>query len=68
MMLLDSDIARRVSHDTRNDGSFPSSGHYIHLNNEVAGLGGNVRFTKHELHSQFFVPLPRKFVCDMSSL
>jgi len=43
---------------TEDDVTLPRKGYQVQLTNELAGLGGNVNFTKHELHTRVSVPLP----------
>lgn len=48
-------LGHEISYDTRDSRLSPTTGHIIRLNNDVAGLGGNVRFLRNRLKAtQYF--------------
>ncbi|MBL4889563.1 MAG: outer membrane protein assembly factor BamA, partial [Candidatus Lindowbacteria bacterium] len=57
-------ITTGFTHDTRNDKTFPSHGHYLDLSNELAGefLGGNVSFSRPVFSLSVFRPVFTKHV------
>jgi outer membrane protein insertion porin family len=52
-----SSIKHVWSRDSRNDGLIPTIGSAVRISNELAGLGGSVRFIKSEVDVQHNVPL-----------
>ena len=59
---LKSSIKNIISKDTRDDRVLPREGGLIRLENEIAGLGGNVGFLKNDLEVQYNVPFLGDFV------
>lgn len=57
-----SSISHQYTLDTRDDVVFPSTGEYVKVSQEVAGLGGDVSFLKTEFTAQKAVSLPNNFV------
>eukprot|EP00871_Galdieria_phlegrea_P004795 jgi/Galph1/5316/GphlegSOOS_G3992.1 len=54
---LKSAIKHAYEIDTRDNPQAPTQGHCLSLHNELAGIGGNVRFLKQQLESQYHIPI-----------
>ena len=59
---LKSSIKHILTVDRRDSLIFPTKGSYFRLNQEFAGLGGDVGFFKNEIEMQANVPIADKFV------
>jgi len=57
-----SSLYYRYIKDTRNDQMLPSRGALFKFYQELAGLGGDVQFLKHEAETQWNIPLGKGFV------
>ncbi|OUM59607.1 hypothetical protein PIROE2DRAFT_46898, partial [Piromyces sp. E2] len=57
-----SSLYYRYIKDTRNDQMLPSRGALFKFYQELAGLGGDVQFVKHEAETQWNIPLGKGFV------
>ncbi|XP_037070529.1 sorting and assembly machinery component 50 homolog [Pollicipes pollicipes] len=55
---LKSAVKHVLTVDKRDSSIFPTEGALLRLNQELAGLGGNVGFLKHEAELQYNLPLP----------
>ncbi|XP_043239282.1 sorting and assembly machinery component 50 homolog [Amphibalanus amphitrite] len=55
---LKSAVKHILTVDKRDSTIFPTEGALIRLNQELAGLGGNIGFLKHEAELQYNLPLP----------
>ncbi|HMB75055.1 MAG TPA: outer membrane protein assembly factor BamA, partial [Kiloniellaceae bacterium] len=51
---LQSSVSNEFTYDTRDSRFDPRSGYTLRLNNELAGLGGDVRFLKTELFGSYY--------------
>jgi outer membrane protein insertion porin family len=54
---LTSLIGQELTYDMRNSKLTPTEGYYIRMTNDVAGLGGSVRFLRNRLSGGYYVPL-----------
>ncbi|CAO3420554.1 Outer membrane protein assembly factor YaeT [Azospirillum doebereinerae] len=54
---LTSLIGQELTYDTRNSKLSPTEGYFIRLTNDIAGLGGSVRFLRNRLAGGYYVPL-----------
>jgi len=59
-------IYHRYVKDTRNDSMLPSKGTLFKFYQELAGLGGDVQFLKHEAETQWNYPLGKGFSISSS--
>lgn len=50
-------IGQTFLYDKRNNSLNPSNGYYIKLSEDLAGLGGNSKFVRHELRTGYFIPV-----------
>lgn len=49
-----SSLTHKLNYDRRDDRFDPTSGYYLGMSNEFAGLGGNVKFLKNELNGGYY--------------
>lgn len=54
---LTSLIGQELTYDRRNSKLTPTDGYYIRMTNDIAGLGGSVRFLRNRLSGGYYVPL-----------
>lgn len=54
---LTSLIGQELTYDVRNSKLTPTEGYFIRLTNDIAGLGGSVRFLRNKLAGGYYIPL-----------
>lgn len=54
---LTSLIGQELTYDVRNSKLTPTEGYFVRLTNDIAGLGGSVRFLRNKLAAGYYVPL-----------
>lgn len=54
---LTSLIGQELTYDVRNSKLTPTEGYFIRLTNDIAGLGGSVRFLRNKLAAGYYIPL-----------
>ncbi len=54
-------IGQSFIYDTRDNRFSPTSGSYLRLNQDLAGLGGDSRFLRHELQGEYYYPIAKKW-------
>jgi outer membrane protein insertion porin family len=60
-------IGHGLHYDRRDSAIDPTTGYLLSLNNEYAGLGGQVKFFKHQGEAKGYVPLSEKVVFSLRS-
>lgn len=65
---LKSSLKHVVTVDRRDNSVLPTEGGYFRLHQELAGLGGDIGFLKHEVECQVNVPISRDFVLQGSCM
>ena len=50
-------IGQELTYDVRNSKLTPTEGYFIRLTNDIAGLGGSVRFLRNKLAAGYYIPL-----------
>lgn len=55
-------VGQALTWDTRNNRFDPSNGYYLKVSQEVAGLGGNSRYLKHELRTSYYYPWAKSWI------
>lgn len=58
---LTSLVGQSFIYDGRDNRFTPNSGFYWRINQDLAGLGGDDRFIRHEFQSEYYVPLAKKW-------
>ena len=58
---LTSIFGHSLIYDERDSKFTPTSGYYWRFNQDVAGAGGDDRFLRHELQSEYYVPIAKKW-------
>ena len=58
---LTSIFGHSLIYDERDNKFTPSSGYYVRVNQDIAGAGGDDRFLRHELQSEYYIPLAKKW-------
>ncbi len=64
--LLTSSVGQSISYDTRNNRFDPSSGMLISLRQDVAGLGGDAHFLRHEGDVAYYYPFAKQWTGSLS--
>lgn len=54
-------VGHSISYDDRDNKFTPNRGLYLNLSQDIAGLGGDNRFIKHEIQSEYFYPLGKQW-------
>ena len=54
-------IGHSLIYDERDSKLTPTSGYYARFNQDVAGAGGDDRFLRHEIQSEYYVPIAKKW-------
>jgi len=58
---VNSAIGQNFTYDDRNNKQDPSSGYYMKLSQEFAGLGGDSRYLKHDARAAYYYPITKKW-------
>ncbi len=58
---VNSAISQSFAYDDRNNKLDPSSGYYLRVTQEFAGLGGDSRYLKHDLKASYYYPITSKW-------
>lgn len=56
---ITSALGHALIYDDRNNRLNPTSGYYLKISQEVAGLGGDSRYLKHELRTSYYYPISK---------
>lgn len=62
---INSSVGHSLVYDDRNNRFDPSSGYYLKLSQDVAGLGGDARYLKHEVRTSYFHPWAKNWVFNI---
>lgn len=54
-------LGHSLIYDTRDNRNNPTSGYSIRFNQDFAGLGGDNTFIRHEIRSDYYLPLAKKW-------
>ncbi|MFZ4125491.1 MAG: outer membrane protein assembly factor BamA [Rickettsiales bacterium] len=54
-------VGHSFIYDGRDNAQTPTRGSYVKLNQDIAGLGGDDRFIRHEVQSEYYYPLAKKW-------
>lgn len=54
-------IGHSLIYDERDSKQNPTSGYYWRVNQDLAGLGGDDRFIRHELQGEYYYPIAKKW-------
>lgn len=60
-----SSVGQSFTYDDRDSKTAPTSGYYLTLNQEVAGLGGDDKFLRHEIKTSYYYPIAPKWVASV---
>ncbi len=63
---LTSSVGQSISYDTRNNRFDPSSGMLLSLRQDVAGVGGDSHFLRHEADAAFYYPFAKQWTGSLS--
>lgn len=59
-------IGQTFSYDSRDNRFNPNTGYLFSLSQDIAGLGGDDKFIRHEVKSQYYHPISKKWVASLS--
>lgn len=59
---ITSSFGQSLEYDGLNNRQDPTSGYYAKLSQEIAGIGGNARYLKHEAKTSYYVPISKEWV------
>lgn len=62
---LTSAVGQRFEYDERDNRFNPTKGYYASLAEEVAGLGGDSKYLKHELKASYYYPITPKWIMSV---
>ncbi len=54
-------VGQSFTYDRRDNRLAPTSGHYLRLSEDVAGLGGDDKFLRHELQGEIYYPVAKQW-------
>jgi outer membrane protein insertion porin family len=63
---LTSQVGQDLTYDVRDTKFLPSDGYIIRLDQDVAGLGGDVRYLRHELNASYYYPWTPDWVLNVA--
>ncbi|MEQ1789600.1 MAG: outer membrane protein assembly factor BamA [Rickettsiales bacterium] len=58
---VNSSIGHSLTYDDRNNRLDPSNGYYLRFSQELAGLGGDSRYLKHDIKTGYYYPITSKW-------
>lgn len=61
-----SSVGQTISFENRDNRLSPTSGGFFRLSQDVAGLGGDTRWLRHEITGAYFYPIAPKWVASMN--
>lgn len=61
-----STVGHSLIYEDRDNKFAPTSGLYVRASQDVAGLGGSDRFLRHEIQSQYYYPLAKRWILETS--
>jgi len=56
-----SSLGHSFTYDERDNKFDPRKGYFVNLSQEIAGLGGDSRYLKHEIKSSYYYPVAKKW-------
>ncbi|MEC9368783.1 MAG: outer membrane protein assembly factor BamA [Pseudomonadota bacterium] len=59
---LVSSVGYTIAHDTRNNKKNPTQGHYLAVNQDLAGLGGDVNYIRTTAEARAYYPVYKKII------
>ena len=59
-------IGQTFTYDDLDNRFSPTSGLYVKVNQEVAGLGGTDHFIRHEVQSKYYMPIAKRWTFEVS--
>jgi len=62
---INSSVGQALVYDDRNNRFDPTNGYYFRINEEVAGLGGDAKYIKHEVRTSYFHPWAKNWVFSL---
>lgn len=62
---IESSVGHALAYDNRDNRNAPTSGYYFRLNQDVAGLGGDARYLRQEVHTSYYYPIAPKWVASI---
>jgi outer membrane protein insertion porin family len=60
-------IGQTLSYDTRDTRFLPTDGYLLRLEQELAGLGGDTKYIKHELVGSYYYPFTPNWVLNLAA-
>lgn len=54
-------VGQSFIYDSRDNRFSPTNGYFWRINQDVAGLGGNDKFLRHEVQGEYYLPLAKKW-------
>ena len=59
-------VGQSLTYDVRDTKFLPSDGYLVRLDQDVAGLGGDTRFLRHELNTSYYYPFTPDWVLNLA--
>ena len=59
-------IGHTLTYDRHDDRFFPTEGYYLRASQEVAGLGGDVRYLRHSGEARYYFPITDQWIGSLS--
>jgi outer membrane protein insertion porin family len=63
---LTSAVGQTLTYDARDNKFNPTKGYFLSLSQEIAGLGGDAKFIKHEAKSSYYYPIAAKWTAGLA--
>ncbi|MCZ6887499.1 MAG: outer membrane protein assembly factor BamA, partial [Gammaproteobacteria bacterium] len=61
-----SSVGHGITYDARDSRIDPSNGYFVRLQQDLAGLGGNVRYLRNRLSGAYYYPITENFIGSLS--
>jgi outer membrane protein insertion porin family len=62
----ESSVGHAITYENRDNKFNPSSGEYMRFSQDVAGLGGDTRYLRNEIHAGYYYPVAPKWTLSLS--
>ncbi len=63
--ITESSVGQALTYDNRDNKFNPTSGDFLRINNDVAGVGGDTHYLRSELHAGYYYPVAPKWTLSL---
>lgn len=63
--ITESSVGQALIYDNRDNKLTPTTGEYLRINNDVAGVGGDTHYLRSEVHASYYYPIAPKWTFSL---